>query len=45
MGTIVQAGIGEINTARFIEILASKDRQKAGAMAPPVGLYLKDVRY
>jgi len=45
MGTIVQAGLGEISTARFIEILASKDRQKAGVMAPPGGLYLKDVRY
>jgi len=45
MGTIVQVGQGEINTAHFIEILASKDRQKAGVMAPPGGLYLKDVRY
>jgi len=45
MGTIVQAGLGEINTARFIEILVSRDRQKAGVMAPPGGLYLKDVRY
>jgi len=45
MGTIVQAGLGEINTACFIEILASKDRQKTGVMAPPGGLYLKDVRY
>jgi tRNA pseudouridine38-40 synthase len=45
LGTIVQAGLGEINAARFIEILASKDRQKAGVMAPPGGLYLKDVRY
>jgi len=45
MGTIVQVGQGEINTARFIEILASKDRQKAGVMAPTGGLYLKDVRY
>jgi tRNA pseudouridine38-40 synthase len=45
MGTIVQVGLGEIDIARFIEILASKDRQKAGVMAPPGGLYLKDVRY
>ena len=45
MGTVVQAGLGEITTARFKEILASKDRQKAGVMAPPGGLYLKDVRY
>jgi tRNA pseudouridine38-40 synthase len=45
MGTIVQAGLGEINTASVEEILASKDRQKAGVMAPPGGLYLKDVRY
>jgi tRNA pseudouridine38-40 synthase len=45
MGTIVKAGLGEINVARFIEVLASKDRQKAGIMAPPEGLYLKGVRY
>jgi len=45
MGTIVQAGLGEISTAHFIEILKSKDRQKAGTMAPPGGLYLKDVKY
>ena len=45
MGTIVRAGLGEIDIDRFIEILVSKDRQKAGAMAPPGGLYLKNVRY
>ncbi|RLB28169.1 MAG: tRNA pseudouridine(38-40) synthase TruA [Deltaproteobacteria bacterium] len=45
MGTVVQAGLGEISTTRFIEILESKDRQDVGAMAPPGGLYLKDVRY
>ena len=45
MGTIAKVGLGEISIARFIEILESKDRQKAGAMAPPGGLYLKDVRY
>ncbi len=45
MGTIVQAGLGKIDTTRFLEILVSKDRQKAGAMAPPGGLYLKYVRY
>jgi len=45
MGTVVQAGLGEISTTRFIEILESKDRQDGGAMAPPGGLYLKDVRY
>ena len=45
MGTIVRAGLGEIDIDRFREILASKDRQNAGAMAPPGGLYLKDVKY
>jgi len=45
MGTIVKVGLGEISTARFSEILESKDRQKAGAKAPAGGLYLKDVRY
>ena len=45
IGTIVQVGLRKIDTVRFIEILASKDRQKAGIMAPPGGLYLKNVRY
>ena len=45
MGTIVKVGLGEISIACFIEILETKDRQKAGAKAPPGGLYLKDVRY
>jgi tRNA pseudouridine38-40 synthase len=45
MGTLVRVGLGEIDTARFVEILDLKDRQKAGAMAPPGGLYLTYVKY
>ncbi len=45
MGTIVKVGLGEISIARFIEILESKDRQEAGAKAPPGGLYLVNVLY
>ncbi len=45
MGTIAKVGLGEISIARFIKIFETKDRQKAGAKAPPGGLYLKDVRY
>lgn len=45
MGTIIRVGIGKIDSARFKEIVESKDRHKAGAMAPPGGLYLKYVRY
>lgn len=45
MGTIIMAGLGEISVDYFRDILESKDRQKAGAKAPPGGLYLKDVKY
>jgi tRNA pseudouridine38-40 synthase len=45
MGAMVKVGLGEISIARFTEILESKDRQHVGAKAPPVGLYLRDVRY
>ena len=45
MGAIVKVGLGEISSARFIEIVESKDRQHLGAKAPPGGLYLKDVKY
>jgi len=45
MGTIAKTGAGEMSVKEFHEILMSKDRQQAGAKAPPGGLYLKDVRY
>jgi tRNA pseudouridine38-40 synthase len=45
MGTIAKTGTGEMSVKEFHRILVSKDRQQAGAKAPPGGLYLKKVRY
>jgi tRNA pseudouridine38-40 synthase len=45
MGTIAKTGTGEMSVKEFHDILVSKDRQQAGAKAPPGGLYLKNVRY
>lgn len=45
MGTVVNVGKGKISPALFAEIMAGKDRRKAGATAPAQGLYLKEVYY
>lgn len=45
MGAVAKTGTGEMSVKEFHEILMSKDRQQAGAKAPPGGLYLKNVRY
>jgi len=45
MGTIVLAGLNKICTDEFKKILKAKDRSKAGATAPPHGLFLKKVNY
>lgn len=44
-GTIVEVGLGKINTEEIPEIIKSKDRQKAGKTLPPQGLYLVEVKY
>jgi tRNA pseudouridine38-40 synthase len=44
-GTLVQAGTGKITPAGFQEILASKDRSRAGVKAPARGLFLLEVVY
>lgn len=44
-GTILYCGIGKINAANIPEIIASKDRTRAGITLPPHGLYLEKVLY
>ena len=45
VGTIADCGTGELAPAQVADILASKDRTKAGRTAPPQGLELVEVRY
>ena len=45
VGTLVDVGRGRISPDDFKRILASKDRNQAGATAPAHGLFLKKVRY
>ncbi len=44
-GTLVFAGGGKINPSDIADIIASKDRNRAGITAPPQGLCLKEVYY
>lgn len=44
-GTLIQVGMGKKNPQDIIDILAAKDRQKAGKAAPAKGLYLDKVFY
>ena len=45
VGTLVAAGTGEIAPGSMAAILASRDRARAGATAPPQGLCLVAVAY
>lgn len=45
VGTLIEIGEGKKRSEDIIEILAAKDRRKAGVTASPEGLYLKDVFY
>lgn len=45
VGTLLDIGFGKTTLDDFREILASRDRSKAGASAPAHGLYLKKVVY
>jgi len=44
-GTLVDVGEGRIDPAQMPEIIASRDRVRAGQTAPPHGLTLMSVRY
>ena len=41
----MNVGLGRTSVEKFLEIMASKDRTKAGATAPAQGLYLEKVNY
>jgi tRNA pseudouridine38-40 synthase len=45
VGTLVDVGHHKITPAEFRDILESRDRGRAGATAPPQGLFLIRVRY
>ncbi len=45
VGTLVEVGRGRITPEDFIAILESKKRDRAGATAPPQGLFLVSVEY
>ena len=45
VGTLVEVGLGKITSDDFKTILLSRDRNRAGATAPPHGLFLLSVKY
>ena len=45
IGILLEIGEGKRKSEDIIDILAAKDRRKAGKTANPEGLYLKDVLY
>ena len=45
VGTLIQVGMGNLAPLDMKKILVAKDRQACGPLAPPVGLYLKEVSY
>lgn len=45
VGTLVLVGRGKLAADQVAQILASKDRNRAGATAPPHGLCLRTVKY
>ena len=45
VGTLLDVGLHKIEPSAIRDVLAFKDRTKAGRAAPPQGLYLKEVLY
>lgn len=45
VGTLVQAGVGNLSPEQIPAILAARDRQAAGPTAPPHGLYLQWIKF
>ena len=44
-GTLIQAGQGKISPGDFRDVLASKERERAGPTLPAHGLFLKKITY
>jgi tRNA pseudouridine38-40 synthase len=45
VGMLVDIGRGKVCREEVVDILAAKDRRRAGLTAPAQGLFLKDVKY
>lgn len=45
VGTLIDVGLGKTTPEEFKKILESRDRSRAGATAPPHGLFLMEVKY
>ena len=45
VGTLVDVGRGKLSKAELMNIVAAKDRRRAGQTAPAHGLFLKEVKY
>ncbi len=45
VGTMVDIGRGYIPASQFRDIMAAKDRRKAGMAVPPSGLFLEEILY
>ena len=45
VGTILDAGLGELSPAEIPDIIASGDRERIGRAVEPKGLFLADVKY
>lgn len=45
VGTMVDIGRGYIPASQFHDIMAAKDRRKAGMAVPPAGLFLEEISY
>ena len=44
-GTLTDVGLGKIPPEAMADIIAGRDRSRAGHTAPPQGLYLVEVYY
>ena len=45
VGTLVDVGRGALRVEDFVQIVAARDRTRAGLNAPPQGLFLIEVKY
>lgn len=45
VGTMVEVGLGQRSAGELVGVIRSRDRARAGRLAPPDGLYLAEVTY